>query len=486
MLNKINLSSFKTIIFVGLFFRLISAIFSEGYGMHDDHFLTIEASASWVNNYDYNGWLPWSETSRGIPEGHSFTYVGLNYCFFAICKLIGFTDPKALMVINRVFHALLSVLVIYFGIKITEKISNRKNAVTVGWILSLLWLMPFMSVRNLVEMVSIPFLMWGIWHLIKDENVNKKNLFIAGILCGIAISFRYQIGIFSVGIASYYLLKKQLGNFLFFSLGNIVLFTISQGVVDFVIWGYPFAEFWSYVTYNMNQGTQYLPNSNYLMYLYVLFGVLFFPFGLLVGIGFFRSYKNSMLLFLPTLFFLIFHTLYPNRQERFILSILPFFIILGVVGFEKLKQHKFWNKTWNISFGIFWVMNIFLVCLFSLMSSKYSRINAMYSLYKETKQNPLILMEGSGDASISQMPKFYANKWHASFIEKTTLDSIPDNLDYVFFAGKGNLSERVNHYKKKYRTLHLHKVCEPSLTDKIVHELNPRNVNEYIEVWKVK
>jgi hypothetical protein len=108
MLNKINLSSFKTIILVGLFFRLISAIFSEGYGMHDDHFLTIEASASWVNNYDYNGWLPWSETSRGIPEGHSFTYVGLNYCFFAICKLIGFTDPKALMVINRVFHALLS------------------------------------------------------------------------------------------------------------------------------------------------------------------------------------------------------------------------------------------------------------------------------------------------------------------------------------------------------------------------------------------
>lgn len=486
MLNKINLSSFKTIILVGLFFRLISAIFSEGYGMHDDHFLTIEASASWVNNYDYNGWLPWSESSRGIPEGHSFTYVGLNYCFFAICKLIGFTDPKVLMIINRVFHALLSTLVIYFGLKITEKISNRNNAVTVGWILSLLWLMPFMSVRNLVEMVSIPFLMWGIWHLIKDENVNKKNLFIAGILCGVAISFRYQIGIFSIGIASYYLLKKQWGNIIFFSLGNIVLFTLTQGVVDFVIWGYPFAEFWSYVSYNMNQGTQYLPNSNYLMYLYVLFGVLLFPFGLLVGIGFFRSYKNSMLLFLPTLFFFIFHTLYPNRQERFILSILPFFIILGVIGFEKLKQRNFWNKTWNISFGIFWILNMFLVCFFSIMSSKYSRINAMYSLYKETKENPLILMEGSGDASISQMPKFYANKWHASFIEKTSLDSIPDNLDYVFFAGKGNLSERVKHYRKKYRTLHLHQVCEPSLTDKIVHELNPRNVNEYIEVWKVK
>lgn len=110
----------------------------------------------------------------------------------------------------------------------------------------------------------------------------------------------------------------------------------------------------------------------------------------------------------------------------------------------------------------------------------------MYALYSDSNQKPFILMEGSGDASISLMPKFYANKWHASFTEKTTLDSIPNNLDYIFFAGKGNLKNRIKHYQIKYRKLHLHKVCEPSFTDKIIHSLNPRNVNEYIEVWKVK
>lgn len=486
MLKKINFRSFKTILLFGLVFRLLSAFFSEGYGMHDDHFLTIEASASWANNYDYNGWLPWSETSTGKPEGHSFTYVGLNYCFFALCKTLGFTDPKGLMIVNRILHALLSTLVIYFGLKITEKISNRSNAVTAGWILSLLWLMPFMSVRNLVEMVSIPFLMWGIWYILKDDTKNTKNLFIAGLMCGIAISFRYQIGIFSIGIATFFLLKKDLKSIFYFSLGNLCLFTLTQGLVDFIIWGYPFAEFWSYVTYNMNEGTQYLPNTNYFMYFYVLFGVLLFPFGLLMGIGFFRSYKNSLLLFLPTLFFLVFHTLYPNRQERFILSILPFFVILGVVGYEQLKKRDFWKKTWDLSIRIFWVLNIILVCFFTIMSSKYSRINAMYSLYHETNQKPLILMEGSGDASISLMPKFYANKWHASFIEKTTLDSIPEHINYIFFAGKGNLNNRIKHYRKKYKSLQLHKICEPSLTDKIIHHLNPRNVNEYIEVWKVK
>jgi hypothetical protein len=487
MLNKIDLNNFKTIVFVGLIFRLIAAVFSEGYGMHDDHFLTIEASASWANNYDYNHWLPWTEGSTGKPEGHSFTYVGLNYLFFAFCKFIGFVNPKGLMVVNRIIHALLSTLVVYFGIRITQQISTRKNAVIVGWILALLWLMPFMSVRNLVEMVAIPFLMWGIWFVLKDDRFNKKNLLLAGVMCGIAISLRYQIGIFSVGLAFYFLSKKSWGEFYYFSLGNVISFIITQGVVDFFIWGYPFAEFWSYVTYNMNQGTQYLPNTNYFMYFYVLFGVLLFPFGILIGIGFFRSYKNSMLLFLPTMLFLLFHTFYPNRQERFILSILPFFIILGVIGFEKLKERKFWNSFWSISFKIFWGLNVFLVCFFTIMSTKYSRINAMYSIYNEPKSNPAILMEGSGDASISLMPKFYGNKWHASFLEKTTLvsDSIKPKIDYIFFAGKGDLTKRIQFYKKEYPLMKLHKICEPSLIDKIVHDLNPRNVNEYIEVWKV-
>ena len=46
---------------------------------------------------------------------------------------------------------------------------------------------------------------------------------------------------------------SQKKSIFYFSLGNLVLFSLSQGLVDFLIWGYPFAELWYYFTYNMNQ-----------------------------------------------------------------------------------------------------------------------------------------------------------------------------------------------------------------------------------------
>ena len=56
---------YKWIIFSAIAIRLIAVIFSQGYGMHDDHFLIIEASSSWVAGYDYNNWLPWTEGNTG-------------------------------------------------------------------------------------------------------------------------------------------------------------------------------------------------------------------------------------------------------------------------------------------------------------------------------------------------------------------------------------------------------------------------------------
>ena len=82
MFKKLDLENYKIILFAALVIRIISALFSKGYGMHDDHFVIIETAASWADGIDNSGWLPWSKQSIGIPQGHSFTYVGINFLFF--------------------------------------------------------------------------------------------------------------------------------------------------------------------------------------------------------------------------------------------------------------------------------------------------------------------------------------------------------------------------------------------------------------------
>lgn len=487
-LRQIDFSSLKTILYFALFVRLVAAVFSEGYGMHDDHYLVIEAAGSWVDGHDYNHWLPWTPDNPGAPEGHSFTYVGLNFLLLGFLKLIGIADPKILMLINRILHACLSLLVIRYGYKITERLSDRKTAVLVGWTLALLWAMPFLSVRNLVEVASIPFLMWGVWLSIRDDK--KTGMFWAGVLIGFAISFRYQIAVYAIGMGLFYLIRWQWNKLWPLIAGTITTLVLTQGVVDFCIWGYPFAEFIGYVVYNMHEGTGYMTNSNYFMYFYVLFGLLLFPLGVLALIGYFRSAKRYLVLFIPTFFFLLFHTLYPNRQERFILTILPLVIVLAYMGIAELRKKRFWNSFWRVSWISFWVLNIPLLIIISLTTSKQSRLNTMYALYGNVRGDEHILIEATGETKPEMMPFFYAGKWEFQFAERTEADtsSFEHYLKYphdiIFFFGEENLDQRIRDFKRIYPKMTRQTSIEPSLVDKTLHRINPRNSNSYVEIWR--
>ena len=225
------------------------------------------------------------------------------------------------------------------------------------------------------------------------------------------------------------------------------------------------------------------------MYFWVLMGVLLFPLGVLALIGFFRSAKQYLFIFIPTLAFILFHTFYPNRQERFVLTILPFFIILGVVGYEKLKEKAFWSKLWKKSWVIFWCLNIPLLVVLTFHYSKKSRVEAMYSLYGNQMENEHILLEGSRSTKPSMMPKFYADSWYCSFVERiepTQSLTVHENqnYDYVFFFGKEDIGIRIKSYLDLYPNLTLVNKCEPSFMDEVARTLNPRNSNQYIEVWK--
>ena len=49
LINYYHSHPFRSLLIVGLFFRIIAAIFSEGFAFQDDHFLVIEKAQHWVD-----------------------------------------------------------------------------------------------------------------------------------------------------------------------------------------------------------------------------------------------------------------------------------------------------------------------------------------------------------------------------------------------------------------------------------------------------
>lgn len=158
------------------------------------------------------------------------------------------------------------------------------------------------------------------------------------------------------------------------------------------------------------------------------------------------------------------------------------------MGYQLVKESKWKVNLWKVSVGVFLAFNIPFLLFAITMYSKKSRVEAMYHLYENKTVKARVLLEGSSTQRVSMMPKFYAKDWHMQFIERT--DSTQDlkgntdlNFDYIFFFDEKDLNKRISEYKTIYPKMALSKKCYPSTIDVMLRELNPRNANEYIEIW---
>ncbi len=493
-------SPLRLILFLGLIARLVAVIFSKGYGMHDDHFLIIEASKSWVEGYDYNDWLPKKGVLDQQASGHSFFYVGLHYLLFLLLKFIHLTDPQNQMYVVRLLHALLSLIVVASGYKIALKIAGEKPAKVVGMILALYWIIPFLSVRNLVEVVCVIPLIYATWVVVKNDSQDRLLPFVwAGVLLGIAFSIRFQTILFTGGFGLALLLLKQYKAAIVVGLLFLLLAAGVQGGIDILIWGRPFVEFSEYVRYNLENATSYSTQPWYL-YLLFLSGILIPPVSLFFLFGFFKSWKKHLLLFLPSFIFLAFHSYFPNKQERFIYPIIPFVITLGYVGwYEYSNASGFWQKNKKLMRGCwiwFWVLNMILLPVISTAYSKRNRVEAMVYLSQKDDLKRIVIEDSNRDG-FTMPPLFYLDKWQNAYgITKVepaahfynTYKALPemDKPNYVVFMQNENIDARVDSLTNYFPTLTYETTVEPSAIDKLVHWLNPVNKNQTTYIYKIK
>ncbi len=402
------------------------------------------------------------------------------------------------MYVVRLLHALWSLLIIKYGYKIALHYSDKKIANRVGWLLSLFWIFPFLSVRNLVEYASVPLLVYGTWLVIRQEKRTSLLIFFwAGFLFGLAFSIRYQTMLFTAGIGLVLFYQKKWLETLILGFGLIAAVVLIQGGIDYLTWGKPFIQMETYVTYNMKHSLEYTTGP---WYHYILFMVLALipPVSIFLLSGTFRGFKKMMIIFVPIIIFTVFHSWYPNKQERFISTILPFIIIIGVVGWnmieEGLLNPSFIIKWIKRSWIFFWIINIILLIPISTMYSKKARVESMRYLSKyESLSN--FLIEDSNKNVLRFPPQFYLEKWiyykalmQADDFEnfKThNIQNAPENQPgFILFFQPDNIDYRVEKMKTVFPELVYETSIEPGLLDKLLHWLNPINDNQIIYIYR--
>ncbi len=470
------------------FIHLVAILFAKGYGMHDDHFGPIEQPWAIIN--DTSIWH-----NRTTPHSHSIFYPFLHFLLFRILYAIGITDPQSIMLVVRLLHSFYFWIGVFFLYKLLNEFYPQHIAKNTILVFSLLWFIPFISVRNLIEFVCIPPITISFWLLCKSK---KKTIdfAISGALFGIAFAFRYQTLLISGPVLLVLLFRKEVRNFAFVLIGFILSALLVQGSLDIFAWGYPFASFIEYIRYNLSHSTDYTTGPFY-RYIILLIGAFIPPLSIILLYYFVKDHKNKALIVFPVIVFFVFHSIFPNKQERFILPIIPFVFAFGFAEFlsatnySSLKNLK--NSFAKISLIIFWAINIPLLLIFSTNYGKKTRCESLYFLSKQNDVRGVFQIVGK--LGSFKPPEFYLNKYKTPIIEIKNLSELknfenftaPPNYAIVFgedIERKQLIEQAEKILNRKFTEI---ETIRPSLADYILYRLNPKyNKNQTVSICKIE
>ena len=345
--------------------RLIAAIFSEGYIMSDDHFLAVEPVSSWVHGENYHNWYPnaYNETDHAQP--FSYAYYFLNFVILKFCAVIGILNPFIQAFVLRLAHAALSLWGVYLFVKIAERLIS-----SVTWRMFAIWFWVFggvvtvFSVHQLVETACIPFVLLAYLYVLKYfERERMGALIISALAFSISVGMRYQLVFFPLTLGMYFLWKRKWSGAMLFGIFFTLGFALTQ-IDNLLFWHKPiYQHLLDYQSYNATHFADY--PSNVFSYLalitYYIFPVVTFVF--LLSLRRRPSHfvpsserpsssgpshivpssegpsstgpSHEVQIFIGVAIFIVFHLIFPNRQERFLLPAVPFVLLLMIRTISK-------------------------------------------------------------------------------------------------------------------------------------------------------
>jgi hypothetical protein len=474
----------RTAIIVGLVVRLLAAVFSQGYAMHDDHFVIEDGPYQWFLP-DHGGWF-----ERAEPPGHSVVYPGILYGVIVACTSIGIEEPQTQMLVIRILHALLSTLMIPLAAAIARRVGSERSAQASAFLVAVFWILPFLSVRNLIEVMCIVPVMVGVLLMMRRQNT--FDIIAAGVAFAVAFLFRYHTALLPATIVLVLALRREWRPAVLLTVSYAIAVALTQGVIDVVVWESFLAAPISYVKSNLAGMDSYTSGPVY-QYVLLIIGVLIPPTSLVL---LWRVARHDRVAFrwelvVPVVVFVLAHSLITNKQERFILPILPLLLVAVAVAWTDRPNAAQPRSRWmTVAWMWFWFFNTVFLAVFTFSYSKRSRVESLTMLRHAPGVTSVAVITRDGVF----VPSFYLGH-SIPFVSVSTdttsptwkglAERAPSHVVFYSPEGRDQLLPRVERTLNA-RLSHVANV-EPGLLDATLHWLNPRgNKNETAIVYVVK
>ena len=460
---------------LGGLLRLLAAVFSGGFLASDDHHVVITAADQIASGIG----LP-------LTYARSALFPGVIAGIMTVTRGIGIHDPGVEMLVVRLVQAAYSLLAVYFVYRLLERSLGSESAIRGGLLAVAFFAMPVTAVHQLEESVCIVPLLAACWWWQRAEDGHQRPAMwgaLAGAALGTALILRFPLVGFVLAFAALVLVRPRpvtIGDKLAF-LGGLALVVVLQGYSNWVVnhqWWYSFIHRLGPMLHpqHLAADAEGYPSSPPWHYVLTLLAALIPPVSILLLAAAVKGGRQFPLLGLATLAFFVTHSLIANKQERFLLPMLPGLFILIVAGLPWLAS-RLAPPAYRGMWWYFWSVNAALLVIVTFSFSKKDRVEPLLIVYRRHDATGVLVAQYNQTFGV---PEYYLGKPRPAVVvaergqdvERSTRD-LP--INYVIVYSDTPEADRVSLAGALHRNLTLLTVIQPSLTDRLAHAINPRH-----------
>jgi len=375
------------LVLAGAVLRLLAACFSPGFLAFDDHHVLVERA---------------SQLAEGVPfpptYQRSFLYPWAVSVVMTAVRAAGMSSPAGEMLVVRLIQGAISLLAIVLVFRILERRADRNAAILGGLVVAVLFVFPVTSVHQFEEVASQVPLLAGCWWIVRAEDDQGRGTawgLLAGLAAGTALILRFQLLSFLLPFTLLAWYRRPRDVAPAFALGLLLVLGV-QCASNWQINGDPLFSLRRYYgpamaspeTLATDAGGY--PSGPPWQYLLTLLWMFIPPFSVVALAAMVRGGRRLPLFGIPALLFLVAHSLIANKQERFLLPVLPVLALLAGAGFTDVRGW-FQRRGWPRAYAALWAwaggVNALLLAV------------SVFTYGKKDRVAPLVAIERRHDAT---------------------------------------------------------------------------------------